>query len=54
MEKYDLIIIGAGPGGYESAVYATENFGMKIAGNHFCPCKFSSTIFCATQYMICT
>lgn len=31
MEKYDLIIIGAGPGGYESAVYAAENFGMKVA-----------------------
>ena len=31
MEKYDLIIIGAGPGGYESAVYAAENFGRNPA-----------------------
>lgn len=28
--KYDLLIIGAGPGGYEAAFYAAE-FGMKVA-----------------------
>ena len=28
--KYDLFIIGAGPGGYEAAFYAAE-FGMKVA-----------------------
>ncbi len=31
MEKYDLIIIGAGPGGYEAAVDAAKDYGMKVA-----------------------
>ncbi|MGI6212548.1 MAG: dihydrolipoyl dehydrogenase [Anaerovoracaceae bacterium] len=31
MEKYDLIIIGAGPGGYESAAEASSRYGMKTA-----------------------
>jgi dihydrolipoamide dehydrogenase len=28
--QYDLLIIGAGPGGYEAAFYAQEK-GMKVA-----------------------
>ena len=28
--NYDLLIIGAGPGGYEAAFYAAE-LGMKVA-----------------------
>ena len=32
--KYDLLIIGAGPGGYEAAFYAQE-LGMKVAIDDF-------------------
>lgn len=31
MEKYDLIIIGGGPGGYEAALYASKKYNLKIA-----------------------
>lgn len=31
MEKYDLIVIGAGPGGYETALEASGAYGMKVA-----------------------
>lgn len=31
MEKYDLIIIGGGPGGYEAALEASKVYGMKVA-----------------------
>ena len=31
MEKYDLIIIGAGPGGYEAAIDAAKTYKMKVA-----------------------
>ena len=31
MEKYDLIIIGGGPGGYEAAIEASKVHGMKVA-----------------------
>ena len=31
MEKFDLIIIGAGPGGYEAAADAARTYGMKVA-----------------------
>lgn len=59
MEKYDLIIIGAGPGGYESAVYAAENFGMKVAViekqrlggtclNRGCIPRFCTTVYAGT------
>ena len=31
MEKYDLIVIGGGPGGYEAALEASKVYGMKVA-----------------------
>ncbi len=31
MEKYDLIIIGGGPGGYEAAIEAAKAYGNKVA-----------------------
>ena len=31
MEKFDLIIIGGGPGGYEAALEASKKHGMKVA-----------------------
>ena len=31
MEKYNLIVIGAGPGGYETALEAAKEYGMKVA-----------------------
>ena len=31
MEKYDLVIIGGGPGGYEAALEASKVYGMKVA-----------------------
>ncbi len=31
MEKYDLIVIGGGPGGYEAALEASKVYGMKTA-----------------------
>ena len=31
MEKYDLIVIGGGPGGYEAAIEAAKVYGNKVA-----------------------
>ena len=31
MEKYDLIVIGGGPGGYEAAAEAAAEYKMKVA-----------------------
>lgn len=31
MKEYDLIVIGAGPGGYEAAIKASSKYGMKTA-----------------------
>ena len=31
MEKFDLIVIGGGPGGYEAALEASKVYGMKVA-----------------------
>ena len=31
MNQYDLIVIGSGPGGYETAAEAAGKFGMKTA-----------------------
>ncbi len=31
MDSYDLIVIGAGPGGYETALEAAKEYGMKVA-----------------------
>ena len=31
MREFDLIVIGAGPGGYEAALFAAESYGMKTA-----------------------
>ncbi len=31
MEKFDLIIIGGGPGGYEAAIEAAKKYGKKVA-----------------------